>query len=69
MSELLAGFRLEDPATDLRIDRVAGTEELHQVTGVRQADAPGRGQLASRTDPGQERTDLADEWRLPGGCL
>jgi hypothetical protein len=54
MSELLAGFGLEDPAADLRVDRVAGTEQLHQMAGIRHAEAPGRGQLAFRTDPGQE---------------
>jgi hypothetical protein len=39
------------------------------MAGIRQADAPGRGELASRTGPGQERADLTGEFRLPGGVL
>ena len=52
-----------------RVDRVAGTEQLHEMAGVRQADAPGLGELASRTDPGHERANLTGEFCLPGGVL
>jgi hypothetical protein len=69
MSEILTGSGLEDPAADFRVDRVAGTEQLHEMAGIRQADAPGRGELASRTGPGQERADLTGEFRFPGGVL
>jgi hypothetical protein len=54
MSEILAGSCREDPAADFRVDPVAGTEQLHEMAGIRQADAPGLGELASRTDPCQE---------------
>ena len=69
MSEILTGPGLEDPAADFRVDRVAGTEQLHQMAGVRQSDTPGRGELAPRAGPGQECADPHDEFRLPGGSL
>src|ERR1700735_3604911 len=69
MSEILAGSCLEDPAADFRVDRVAGTEQLHEMAGVRQADASGLGELASRNDPGQERANLTGDFCLPCGRL
>jgi hypothetical protein len=62
MSEILAGSCLEDAASDFRVDRIAGTEQRHEMTGIRQADTPGLGELAARTDPGQERTNLNGEF-------
>src|SRR5690242_21691830 len=49
MCEVLARPCLEDPPADVRVDRVAGIEQFHEAAGVRQADAPGRGELAPRT--------------------
>jgi hypothetical protein len=69
VSEFLAGFGLEDPVADLRVDRVAGAEQFHQVAGVRQPDPAGLGELAPRTHPCHERADLPGQHRVFRGRL
>ncbi len=50
-----------DPATDDGVDRVAGAEQLDQLTGVDKLELAGRGQRAAGADPVGERTQLPDE--------